>query len=512
MRQVAYNVIFVLFLFGLLLHLPPVYLDPQAKKYLIVAGAIAVWRYTWLTVNVLRAIFYKKIYFPRIRKKAQKLPREKLPEHVFILVTTYRIPEHISIEVYRGAIKEVINCVKNGMRATLIASVVEKAEENLVRKLWDVLEPPEGATLIVVRFAGTGKRDGLAVAFRALLRKPAKLQKAIVALVDGDSILTEGTILKCAQLFALYPNLGAVTTDEDCILEEKNFTYTVYKQWYKLRFAQRDIYMSSAALSRRVQTLTGRMSVYRGVLFLDPEFTNTVQYDFIEHWRIGWLRFLTGDDKSTWYYVLKKGWEMLYVPDALVWTHEDPPSPSFFKGATMLMVRWFGNSLRATYRAMKIPMGITTPYMWYLVRDQRVTMWTGLYGLLAAILAEIKWGGGVLLAYIWWILFTRYVVVLFYGIQRGYYYMSWPFLLYFNQIYGSLIKIYISSHLYKQKWTRQKTVLAGKETKLDRLYVVVSSHLETFAKVLVFFILTGFSVGFFDLKDVIKLAQAFGGR
>jgi glycosyltransferase Alg8 len=510
LKQIGYNIVFVLFLIWLALLLPPIYFDPEAKKYLIAAGAVAAWRYTWLGTNVLRALFYKKIYFPKIRKKAQSLPREKLPEYAFILVTTYRIPEHISIEVYRAAIREVINCVENGMKATLVASVVEKAEENLVRKLWKVLNPPKNASLVVVRFAGTGKRDGLAVAFRTILREPAKLKKAVVALVDGDSILTKGTILKCAELFALYPKLGAVTTDEDCYLEESNLTYTLYKQWYKLRFAQRDIYMSSASLSRRVQTLTGRMSVYRGVLFLDPEFTETVQHDFVEHWRIGWLRFLTGDDKSTWYYVLKKGWEMLYVPDALVWTHEDPPSPSFFKGATMLMVRWFGNSLRATYRAMKIPVNITTLYMWYLVRDQRITMWTGLYGLLAAILGEIKWGGGILFAYLWWILFTRYLVTIFYGLQRGYYYMSWPFLLYFNQIYGSLVKIFISSHLYKQKWTRQKTVLAGNETKLDRIYVVLSSHLELFAKILVFFVLTGFSVGFFEIEDIANLVRLIG--
>ena len=137
-------------------------------------------------------------------------------------------------------------------------------------------------------------------------------------------------------------------------------------------------------------------------------------------------------------------------------------------------------------------------------------MWTGLYGLLAAILGEIKWGGGILFAYLWWILFTRYLVTIFYGLQRGYYYMSWPFLLYFNQIYGSLVKIFISSHLYKQKWTRQKTVLAGNETKLDRIYVVLSSHLELFAKILVFFVLTGFSVGFFEIEDIANLVRLIG--
>ncbi len=511
MRQVAYNLLYILFLIGFGLSLPPFYFTPGSRRYLIIIGIIAVWRYTWLAVNAMRAAFYKKVYFPRIRKKASLLPKEQLPEHIFILVTTYRIPEHISLEVYKAAIEEVKHCIEKGMKATLVASVVEKAEENLVKKLWTLMNPQDEASLIITRFTGSGKRDGLAVAFRAILSEPVKLHKSIVALVDGDSILSKNTIVKCAELFGLYPKLGAVTTDEDCLLEEKNFTYSAYKQWYRLRFAQRDTYMASASLSRRVQTLTGRMSVYRGVLFLDSEFVETVQFDFMEHWRIGWLRFLTGDDKSTWYYVLKKEWEMLYVPDAMVWTHEDPPSPSFFKGATMLMMRWFGNSLRVTYKAMKIPSSTTTAYMWYLIRDQRITMWTGLYGLTAAVLGDIRWGGWVFLAYLWWILFTRYIIIIYYGLKRGYFYASWPFFLYFNQIYGSLVKIYISSHLYKQKWTRQKTVLSKDESRFDKWYVIFSSRVEIYIKALIFFILTGFSVGFFNIYDIVNVVKIFGG-
>jgi len=506
---VGQTLLYILMLIVFFIALPPVYLHPEMKRYVFIIGFVAVWRYSWTLLNVARALFYKKVYFPELRRKADSVPKEKLPEHAFILVTTYRIPEEISIQVYRGAIGEVINCVKHGMKATLIASVVEKCEENLVKKLRKVMSPPPGASLLIVRFAGTGKRDGLAVAFRALLREPAKLQNAVVALVDGDTILTPNSMVKCASLFAINPRLGAVTTNEDCVLPEKDWTYKIYKHWYTLRFAQRDTYMASVALSHRVMTLTGRMSVYRGELFLDPEFAETVQHDYVEHWRIGWLRFLTGDDKSTWFYVLKNGWEMLYVPDVMVWSMEAPPDPNFVKGATMLMIRWFGNSLRATYRAKKIPISITGLYVWYTIRDQRLTMWTGLYGLLAAILGEIKWGGGVLFAYLWWILLTRFMVALFYAVQRGYYYISWPILLYFNQIYGSLVKIYILNHLYKQKWTRQQTVLAGEETKWDRFYVVTSSHLTLAVQALTFFILTGFSVGFFDTTDLIRFFEVF---
>ncbi|WP_457678120.1 glycosyltransferase [Thermovibrio sp.] len=510
LKTFLYSLLYITFLVTFLLYLPREVFNPESIRYLVIVGVIALWRYSWFTFNAIRALIYKRIYFPKLRAIASSQKGEELVEHVYIIVTTFRIPEEISIDVYRGAVGEVINCVRRGIKATLIASVVEKAEENLVKEIWKVMNPPEGARLIITRFAGTGKRDGLAVAFRVLLDEPLTLKRSVVALVDGDTILTPNSLIKCAELFSLDRNLGAVTTNEDCILEAKNFTYKLYKVWYNLRFAQRDTYMSSTSLSKKVMTLTGRMSVYRGELFLDPEFADTVQYDAVEHWRIGKIPFLTGDDKSTWFYVLKNGWNMLYVPDVMVYTKESPPADSFFKGATMLMVRWFGNSLRATLRAKKISPRITGWFVWYMIRDQRITMWTGLYGLVASIMGELKWGGGIFVIYVWWILFTRFLMVLYYGIQRGYYYVSWVPLLYFNQIWGSVVKIYINNHLYKQKWTRQKTVLSKSESWLSAKLIVWSSHLSMMNQILIFLILTGYSVGLFDHYDLRRFFEGIG--
>lgn len=481
------------------LYLNPLYFSPEAQKYIFLIGIVAVWRYTWALYNMARASYYKRFYFKALRKKADSAPQELMPEHIFVVVTTFKIPTEISVNVYRAAIQDAISC---GIPVTIIASVVEKHEENLVKSIWKILNPPDRVDLMMVRFAGSGKRDGLAVAFRSLASHRAKLQHSIVALVDGDSIITPGTLLKCAQLFAINPQLGALTTNEDSTVYGDGFTENIYKQWYALRFAQRDTYMSSLSLSKRVQTLTGRMSVLKGVHFLDPQFTEVVQHDYIQHWRLGWFRFLTGDDKSTWYYILNKGWQMLYVPDVMVYTMESIPEKSFFKGATILMTRWFGNSLRATYRAMKVPKRKIGFYMWYAIRDQRITMWTGLFGLVAAIFGEIKWGGGIFAAYVWWILFSRTIVTLYYAKRRGYFYASWPFFLYFNQIYGSLIKIFIINHLYKQKWTRQKTVLSKNETWWDRFYVKYTSNMVLLIQVGLFLVAVSFVVGLLDGNDL----------
>jgi len=58
--------------------------------------------------------------------------------------------------------------------------------------------------------------------------------------------------------------------------------------------------MQSHALSGRVLTLTGRMSVFRGEHLTKIDFIRLVEADCLDHWLWGRFRFLSGDDKSTW--------------------------------------------------------------------------------------------------------------------------------------------------------------------------------------------------------------------
>ena len=106
-----------------------------------------------------------------------------------------------------------------------------------------------------------------------------------------------------------------------------------------------------------------------------------MQHDSFDHWRLGRIELLTGDDKSTWYHLLSRGWEMAYVPDVEVLTIERPPSQHFLAGASTLMVRWFGNMLRTNGRARKIPRRRVGTFVWWALIDQRISMWTSMFGL-----------------------------------------------------------------------------------------------------------------------------------
>src|SRR4029079_15278144 len=123
----------------------------------------------------------------------------------------------------------------------------------------------------------------------------------IVVFMDGDSIILPGAMEKCTPLFATNPELGAATTDECGIVNGPKWIC----DWTEIRFAQRRIAMQSHSLSRKVLTLTGRLSIFRGGVAADPEFIRTLEADHLDHWLWGRFRFMSGDDKSTWYSLMR---------------------------------------------------------------------------------------------------------------------------------------------------------------------------------------------------------------
>jgi mannuronan synthase len=322
-----------------------------------------------------------------------------------------------------------------------------------VKHLFAGANPPDRVKLEFVRIAGTGKRDGLANAFRAVAAS-APPADAVACVVDGDTILTPGLLRGCVPLFKLFPKAMALTTDEVCDVVGAR----IFREWYSMRFAQRQVLMCSIGLSRHVLTLTGRMSAFRASVLTDPEFISRVEEDFIEHWRFGRLKFLTGDDKSSWYHILEMGGEMLYVPDVHIKTVEVPPLPSFVGSATVLMIRWFGNMLRTNGRAIALGPRRMGLFTWWCVLDQRISMWTSLVGPVAAIGLALSADPFILALYILWVALTRFLQTLVLLTMRSEVSAYYPFLLYFNQIYGSMVKVFVLFRLDRQKWTRQNTV------------------------------------------------------
>ena len=469
---------YIALLGGMALLLPRSVFDPESTDFLLLLGVIGIWRYSMGAIHYVRGVIFLYLVYPHYRRKAKRLGADADPSHVFLMVTSFRIDALTTAEVYRSVIQEAIDC---GYPTTVVCSIVELSDELLVKTLWASLAPPERVRLNFVRIPGTGKRDGLAQGFRAISRAHPD-DRAIVAVVDGDTVLTPGVVRKTAPYFRLFDNLGGLTTNEFC---EVRGGY-VMREWHKLRFAQRHINMCSMALSKRVLTLTGRMSVFRAEVVTNAGFIADVENDHLEHWRLGRFKFLTGDDKSSWFSLMRLGYDTFYVPDAAINTVEHPPEKSFVKASRKLMFRWYGNNLRQNSRALSLGPSRLGWFTSVVMLDQRVSMWTSLLGPSVAIIASIKYGFAYLLIYLLWIGLTRLVLTLLLlasGHQVG---PAYPLILYYNQIVGALVKVYVFFRLDQQSWTRQKTKLDRGLGSYQQWFNTWSSRAMTFSASSVF--------------------------
>ncbi len=418
---------------------------------LFALGAVGLWRYTWAGTNFVRAIWYQRVAFPAMKRKVMALHTARLtPPRAFFLVTSFKIEPEVSTRVYQSIFAAAAN---SACGASVVASVVEGADARLIRTVFAQMRADmSGVTLVVDQIAGTGKRDALAKGLRVIAAQ-APSWRDIVIFVDGDSCVPDDIVAQSAPWFC-DTRVGALTTDEQAEIPDA----PAFADWFDLRFTQRHVLMSSMALAGRVLTLTGRMSVFRADLATDPRFIAQVHSDHLDHWRLGRVNFLTGDDKSTWFWLLKSGYRMLYLPDVRTLSMERQPTPSFVGSATTLMVRWYGNMMRTNGRALALPASRIGVFTWWSLLDQRLTIWTTLAGPLGVALTAVLVGPGILVVYLAWVMVTRYAFCLALSLFRGTAFpIRYPFLLYFGQIMGAAVKSFVLFRLDRQRWTRQSS-------------------------------------------------------
>lgn len=447
----------------------------ELGRLALVIGAIGVWRYSWAAVNFSRALAYVTWVYPRRRRRAEKAYAERrLPAHAYFLVTTYKIEPGVTSEVYRALLRAA---ARSEGGATVVASIVDSADARVINRVMASMpEDMSGVKLIVDQIPGTGKRDALARSLRLIARE-APSARDVLVFVDGDSCVPEDIVSRAAPFFT-DPRVGALTTDEEARIPD----HALFRAWFDLRFNQRQMMMSSMALGGRVLTLTGRMSVFRADLATDPGFIGQVQHDHIDHWRLGRVNFLTGDDKSTWFNLLSRGYRMTYLPDLRSVSMETQPLPGFVESATTLMIRWFGNMMRTNGRALALGPRRIGLFTWWSILDQRVSVWTTLSGPVAITMIALFSTPAIVLGYISWVMFTRYLYCAALSVFRG---GGFPIvyapLLYFGQIVGASVKSYVMFRLDRQRWTRQSATAASGRSAAARLRDWSSAYMQTLA-------------------------------
>ncbi|MNT67906.1 hypothetical protein D3C72_2060820 [compost metagenome] len=85
-----------------------------------------------------------------------------------------------------------------------------------------------------------------------------------------------------------------------------------------------------------------------------------------------------------------------------------------------------------------------------------------------------------------WIGLTRLVLTLLLSISGHRIGPAYPLILYYNQIVGALVKIYVFFRLDQQSWTRQNTKLNRDLASFSRWFNTWSSRAMTFSATSVF--------------------------
>jgi len=427
--------------------------DAEVQEIVYVVGILGIWRYLWWLNHWLRAQIFSKVTYPAMADRARRLWESGWrPRHIHIQMTTFREHREISEAVIRAIVREVREA---GVPATLWLGSSELADEQKIARHLKLVASDLDITLRIIRQNQPGKRVAIALILRAMSR--AGLGKDdLVIFMDGDFVYHPGLVRKCAPLFACDPSLHALTTDEHVIVKGPWWM----QSWLDMRFAQRRLAMQSHAQSGRVLTLTGRCSLFRAEHILSEEFIRLQEADFLDHWLWGKFRFLSGDDKSTWYTLLKYGVKMTYVPDASGTTIEVVEG-SGTKRMVENLRRWSGNMLRNGYRAIMLGPTRMPFFIWWCCVDQRLAMWTMLFSPMLAIAGTIKIGAVFMLAYAVYIAVTRMLLslVLFTYARRVD--LNYVWCLYSNQLLNAAVKVYMMWRLAKQKWANRGNQKAG---------------------------------------------------
>ena len=460
-----------------LLLVPPGLPAGADRGLLATVGLVGAWRWSWAALHLVRSMLWRWAAFPRLRRLADAAPK---PAGVAVLVTSYRMPAELNAAVYGSLFAEL---ARLGVPGMVVACVTDPADIEMVEWLFHA-QPgmPSGTVLRCMLQDGTGKRSAMAAGLHEIARR-AWLPGSALVLMDGDTILTAGSLLRTCAVLMARPDVGAVTTDNIPLVKG----HAVTREWYRLRLAHRDSLMCSMSLAGRVLVLTGRFSAFRAELATSAEFIDAITADTVRHGRLGDIRMVTGDDKSTWFALLRHGWKMLYVPDVAVLNVEELPGGGLWRSSISLMTRWYGNMVRNNGRAIRLGPRRVGWFTWSSLVDQRISPWTSLVGATTVLFACVVWSGSSLPCYVAWVLLTRLAICGLYRMTTGRFHALFPLILYVHQMLGAAIKIYMFFHPDRQGWNRQKVRGVGAvrpqvPAPLGRLHGGGRRHLRAFRR------------------------------
>ncbi|HMJ92421.1 MAG TPA: hypothetical protein VK530_21540, partial [Candidatus Acidoferrum sp.] len=142
---------------------------------------------------------------------------------------------------------------------------------------------------------------------------------------------------------------------------------------------------------------------------------------------------------------------MLYVPDAMVTTFEVITGNSLHRAMANVR-RWSGNSVRHGWRAIRLGPGTTGWFVWLCLVDQRLTIFTVLFGPAVAIFSLVTQRYEMAAAYVLWVMLSRMShasIAWRHGRRFSMYYIPLQIV---SDWATALTKLWVVFHPAKQNW------------------------------------------------------------
>lgn len=485
------------------------------NRTVIVLGVFALWRYSWMSFNFIRSMVYGSYVYPRLRRIAHSLgEQEKFPKQVFFVIPSYREEPWVSSECFQSLLSELASIPS---AATLIVATGSDEDDAVITSVYHAHPANEKVHLVLQR-QSDGKRIAMGHALRAVSRRYLDDPNSVTIFMDGDSYLEPNTLRRVLPFFSAFPKMGAVTTNELAFINSRS---NWYKEWFNLKFGQRHVLFQSHSLSGKVLTLTGRFSAFRTSAVVGEEFIRQIENDMLDHWLHGRFRFLMGDDKSSWFHLLKSGWEMIYLPDVMVYSLESRDT-DFVELSISLPYRWYGNTLRCNGRALDLGPRRIGWFIWWAILDQRINMWAALVGITGALILALVKSFVYFYFYIAWVLFVRVLQISFIALRGHPVGMRTIPLMLYNQWVGSAIKIRAYFNLADQSWSKggEQQVADGSRVAVPHRMVPVLVRSLLWSSVMLFMLTMLLSEGALSLpsldffrpagKQLVVDAQMYG--
>jgi hypothetical protein len=189
----------------------------------IPVSVLVFWRWAWVLLHWTRAIIYKLVRYPALRRDAERavISNGPVPE-LAVLAVTYKEDPNITRAVFRSVFEE-IGRVDGLERRALVVAVTGCDEDDAgiraARAEASIHVPPERLAELVLLRGCDGKRRALAAGLEYIKTWQTRTDGAFICM-DGDTQLEPGVISRSLGFFfRLDPPIAALTTNEHVIVQ-----------------------------------------------------------------------------------------------------------------------------------------------------------------------------------------------------------------------------------------------------------------------------------------------------